>query len=732
MFANGDAVNSPVKDPLNEIANYSLSGLAPIQIFEIMQADYAAMGMEIPFGLATIERIAQQMGGSMKENPNLVGPNIPTDVARAGEMGTKPFNIFPETVDPNLSADPTSKLGSRLRELNPVNPPEGFDITEQLNNLGAVENISNPNYVPSGVEGFELLPESSDDGLPVVTKNPINIKDNQVIIGDRTWTFEDIDKFEQDVKDGMLDGTDLYPILNADGVERGSEIQRILDDFKGYDEPEMYPNRIAANIMGVSPEDRVGSELYRPGDFGSGVQDAYLEGKRGVQTIANVGIGGINLLNKAGDYVSDFFQGPDFQGAFKGQRGREAALERENPPVENVFDYIPLTEEKDIAAMRLDQMPGAIKSDTISQDIEDLEKQAGPTILDDEALKPTAPEEFIPTPEEFIEESGEDDSVVLPEDEIATKIVEAIEKGGIPQVEPDSVTPITSSTVTYSSSNTPQSNFAQFTRSPDFIRFIRGLGKGMVSTGEMGKGIALGSAAAAEEKAKDEKEAKLLAAELAKEKAKIEKENKMSVTDATKLIGIDTTATESASKIVKSQNTRALMTELRTILNNENPTSIGSFAQGILDQAQQVAPDLFAQEFPKGKEYKTLSASLRAKKLATLISQSNIRAILGESSKSISNFDREIVQQLSTQIKLGQPAALNLKSLNELDKALSDDILANYSTIQSSSNRLKQAGDSLGSKSALEILRMYPTLASLQLQQGQEQVQVLDLSGFFE
>ena len=735
MFAEGDAVNSPVKDPLTEIANYSLSGLAPIQIFEIMQADYAEMGLDLPFGMATIERIAQQFGGSMKENPNLVGPNIPTDVARAGEMGTGPFNIFPETVDPNLSADPTSKLGSRLRELNPVNQPEGFDITEQLNQLGAVENLSSPTYKSSGVEGFELLPEESNDGLPVVAKNPINIKDNQVIIGDRTWTFEDIDKFEQDVKNGMLDGTDLYPILNADGVERGSEIQRILDDFKGYDEPEMYPNRIAANIMGVSPEDRVGSELYRPGDFGSGVQDAYLEGKRGVQSIANLGIGAINLLNKAGDYVSDYFQGPDFQGTFKGQRGRKAALEREDPPVENVFDYIPLTEEKDIAAMRLDQMSAdnVIKSDTISQDIEDLEKQAGPTILDDEELKPTTPipEEFL-NEDDFIDDTIEDDGIVPPGDEIGTKIVEAIKQGGIPQVEPDSVTPITSSTVTYSSNNTPQSNFAQFTQSPDFIRFIRNLGKGMVTTGEMGKGIALGSAAAAEEKYKDEKEAKLLAAELAKEKAKLEKENRMSVTDATKLIGIDTKATESASKIVKSQNTRALMTELRTILNNENPTSIGSFAQGILDQAQQLAPDLFAQEFPEGKEYKTLSASLRAKKLATLISQSNIRAILGESSKSISNFDREIVQQLSTQIKLGQPAALNLKSLNELDKALSDDILANYSTIQSSSNRLKQAGDSLGSKSATEILRMYPTLASLQLQQGQEQVQVLDLSGFFE
>jgi hypothetical protein len=206
----------------------------------------------------------------------------------------------------------------------------------------------------------------------------------------------------------------------------------------------------------------------------------------------------------------------------------------------------------------------------------------------------------------------------------------------------------------------------------------------------------------------------------------------MTIADADKLIKADENTTEAASKLIKSQNTRALMTELRSILNNENPTSIGSFAQGILDQAQQVAPDLFAQEFPEGKPYESLSASLRAKKLATLISQSNIRAILGESSKSISNFDREIVEQLSTQIKLGQPAALNLKSLNELDKSLSDDILANYSTILSTNNRLIQAGNKLGSLSALEILRMYPTLESLKLEQKNEQVQIIDLSGFFE
>ena len=68
MFANGDVVNQPLVDVTTEIANLSRQGLAPVEIFERLQRDYAAMGVPFPLdlGMATIERIARQVGGSMK------------------------------------------------------------------------------------------------------------------------------------------------------------------------------------------------------------------------------------------------------------------------------------------------------------------------------------------------------------------------------------------------------------------------------------------------------------------------------------------------------------------------------------------------------------------------------------------------------------------------------------------------------------------------------------------
>ena len=55
------------------------------------------------------------------------------------------------------------------------------------------------------------------------------------------------------------------------------------------------PGRAAANIMGTAQEDRAGT-ISAPGDFGSTAQNIALAGVRGGQSLANVGIGGINLL----------------------------------------------------------------------------------------------------------------------------------------------------------------------------------------------------------------------------------------------------------------------------------------------------------------------------------------------------------------------------------------------------------------------------------------------------
>ena len=147
----------------------------------------------------------------------------------------------------------------------------------------------------------------------------VNVAPNQVVVGNETFTI-DLNRFEQAVREGLLDGTDLYPIINAPGAQRGSEIQRILNEFARVDEPLIYPNRIAANIMGVSPEDRPASFLYEPGDFGSAVQDVGLELQRYGQSVRNVAADAGNLAARGLGGIADYLTGPDLAGAFGGLR----------------------------------------------------------------------------------------------------------------------------------------------------------------------------------------------------------------------------------------------------------------------------------------------------------------------------------------------------------------------------------------------------------------------------
>tara|TARA_R110000787_G_scaffold275974_1_gene384776 strand:- start:3089 stop:5194 length:2106 start_codon:yes stop_codon:yes gene_type:complete len=623
MFANGDAVSSQpttlrraVTDPYAEIANYTLSGYAPIEIFEILQADYLQRGMEIPFGMATIERISQELGGSMKENPKFIGPKIPQDQAKSRIM-----EITPETVNPNLSADPSSELGRRLRELNPQIQPESLDITEQLNQLGAVENLSNTDVSnvegkTSGIEGFELLPEGSNDGLPVVEETVSSIKDNQVIIGDRTWTFKDIDKFEQDVKDGMLDGTDLYPILNADGVQRGSEIQRILNKFAEFDEPEIMPGRAAANIMGTAQEDRAGT-ISAPGDFGSTAQNIALAGVRGGQSLANVGIGGINLLNKAGDYVSDFFQGPDIQGAIKGQRGREAALERENPPVENVFDFIPLTEKRDIAAMRLDQMVGVDSSDTIDKSLEDLSEELQP-------IPPKSQAEIDTDQQKQDEEAIDKDVKDNSKDPITSKEKEVVEEAAAVAVVAE----------------TPQVKQQRMLNNPNFTNLLRNIGISMVETGDIGYGISQGSAQTAKDQMVAEEaerqlrlESELSGSEFAEFLAKedIKNANKFRDNESNYAEALGQTIFE----IESSDAILLAITQAKELVATGDVTGLSPAFQQLVNKAARqlgISVKLAPREI--------------AQNIINDIINGNIKELTGESGRTISNLDREVAKNL--------------------------------------------------------------------------------------
>ena len=129
MFADGDIVqNAPLVDVTAQIANYSANGLSPIEIFERLQEDYALRGMEMPkdLGMLTIERIAQQIGGSMKEDAEIDSVQFP-ELGGDGGLGEGPYNIIPE-ISPerlppvDLTLEP--RLGTYTQSGQSLDPAE--------------------------------------------------------------------------------------------------------------------------------------------------------------------------------------------------------------------------------------------------------------------------------------------------------------------------------------------------------------------------------------------------------------------------------------------------------------------------------------------------------------------------------------------------------------------------------------------------------------------------------
>ena len=491
MFANGDVVqDAPLIDVASEIANYSKIGLSPIEIFERLQQDYAARGMEMPrdLGMLTIERIAQQVGGTIKEDAQIDSVNFP-ELGGDGGLGESPYNLIPEisperlppvdlTLDPRLGTYPQGGPNLNPAEMPPLNT--NIDIDSLLDE--AQNEIKIEDDLPTKVE--------------TLGPNDVRLSDGRIV---------DFTKGIQDIKEGKGKGLELYRIFNSPDIERGANVDEALSQFVREDEPGFF--KIVGSLGGETPEERRGG-AFGPEDFGSGI----VAGVKGALDVGREGLertvtgfleffGGEKLGNKARDFLEgEFDEGYGARGGFNPSVIDNIVINASGSSISEDLEEIGITNETGSVVKPEVGEPEFVLDDGPEGRVgfeskKDLDDYRNSDEYKNWIEKPLDEDDFI--------SSGES-RTVPPGDEIGTKIVEAIKKGGIPQVEPDSVTPITSSTITYSSNNTPQSNFAQFTQSPDFIRFIRNLGKGMVTTGEMGKGIALGSAAAAEEKYKDE------------------------------------------------------------------------------------------------------------------------------------------------------------------------------------------------------------------------------------
>ena len=532
---------------------------------------------------------------------------------------------------------------------------------------------------------------------------PIVLGPNQVRLGDTTWTF-DIDKFEQDIKTGNLDGMNLYPILNAQGVKRGSEIQKILDQFARGDTPGIMPNNIIANMMDVPIEDRYGT-MYAPGDFGSTLQNIGLVAQRGGQSARNVGAYLGNRVAQGYGIVADALRSPEMVGRFAGadkQAERQAEIDAGATfvPEEDPFSYTPLMTKDDIAKIRLNQMDYAIPS-TISQDLENLDVVDTATVEEVpentenviEVLNPNTgtveirnltEKEYQDMERDRIRKQMEDKDIGFsqnPEIQDLLDVIKPVELtvdvdkteadslldteekfAGLDNqeinklLEPDliSLEDLTTgdedtSTESETGSRNPITRKLDepgFFGSNRFLDFIRNVGGELVETGQMDEGLSRGAAKAAEERAArelmDDQEERDFASKLrlAKAEAALTGAGALKYSEAKTAVEMED---EIGTAIKNFDEDERILSDINQILN-EDINAPGAFgAQGFFGKIN----DKLRNAIGMGEtEWENLPAEVRTAKILEITAQRSVRSILGESGKTISNLDRDIVARI--------------------------------------------------------------------------------------
>ena len=317
-----------------------------------------------------------------------------------------------------------------------------------------------------------------------------------------------------------------------------------------------------------------------------------------------------------------------------------------------------------IETLDLDERPEVPKtiadfSDDIAKDLEDLESDVA-----------TLNKDFIPKVE------GPDSSIVSITQKDADEINKGKDLADVDDDDEDSVNTLV--------------NKPGFFGSDRFLNFIRNVGGELVRTGQFGEGLASGAAKAAEERAARE----LLADQ---EKRKYEREIELAKAKA------------GASAVMKPEK----ILELSDRLNKD----IGEFkgglaATGFVDLAIETILD--AQErgeavggfmgwanafvdkasafLGASKDFEGLSAQEKVNKLVQVVRQKNLQAILGESGRTISDKDRQIILEVFGDLSLFEDPSITLGKLRESRRGLADSNSTRKQTIESGSGFLAQQG----------------------------------------
>ena len=232
-----------------------------------------------------------------------------------------------------------------------------------------------------------------------------------------------------------------------------------------------------------------------------------------------------------------------------------------------------------------------------------------------------------------------------------------------------------------------------FFGSDRFLDFIRNVGGELTRTGQFGTGLSLGASKAAEERAARElmaeKEDRDFASKLrlARAEAALEGSGYMDPTDANKIIDQENLVADNIQSFEKSRNSLSNLNKVIGILDAGGATGL----RGFFGEATDMIEAIITKD-NNGKSFDELEPRTRANSLLKVLRQANVREILGESGKTISNLDRAIVEDVFGDIKIGTPVAVSLKKLEDSRKNIINGMMNTQNKIINSASFFNNVG----------------------------------------
>ena len=225
-----------------------------------------------------------------------------------------------------------------------------------------------------------------------------------------------------------------------------------------------------------------------------------------------------------------------------------------------------------------------------------------------------------------------------------------------------------------------------------FLDFIRNVGAGLVSTGQMGEGLAVGAAKAAEERT---------ARDLLKEQEEREFQK------AKRLLQIE--AGLEGEETMESEDILKLSNDIETLYTDFEgglaATGFTDYAIEIIEEAQASgkpvggARGFFRKMLDKGfafagmgGDFDSLSADSKVEALTKVVKQKNLQAILGESGRTISDKDRVIIEKVFGTLDAFTNVDAVLGTLKESRRGLAQNNLSRKNKIVASADILKDQG----------------------------------------